>query len=210
MLEKEKSNLEQSDNIIKRHVLFAMGAGLIPVPLIDIVAVATIQRDMLKQLCKQYGQDYNDTSGKALVSTLTGTTLARLTAGKVGSIMKSIPLIGSVLGGVTLASFAGATTYAIGQVVANHFASGGSIIEFNEDHLKVFYKQQLEKGKKVVKEWNQEAATEEEEYEIVTEKQAPIKTTTSLEKATALLKSGLLTEKEFNRVKKRILKEEKE
>ena len=120
---------------------------------------------MIKQLCKVYGQDYNETSGKAFVGTLTSTTLARMTAHSVGSIFKVIPVIGSALGGATVAAFAGATTFAIGQVVARHFDSGGSILDFDSSDLKDFYEEQVEKGKEVVEEWQ---ATIDETLEEVT------------------------------------------
>ncbi len=200
------NKLALTEPIIKRHVIFAMGAGFIPIPVLDIAAVTAVQLDMIKQLCKVYDQDYNETSGKAFVGTLTSTTLARMTAHSVGSIFKVIPVIGSALGGATVAAFAGATTFAIGQVVARHFDSGGSILDFDSEDLKDFYEEQVEKGKEVVEEWQ---ATIDETLEEVT---TPIEEIfeneleTKLAKLEELKEAGLVTETEYKRIKNRILK----
>jgi len=214
--------LEKAQPIIKRHVLFSMGAGFIPIPVVDIAAVTAIQLDMLRQLCKLYDQDYQDSSGKAFVGAIAGTTLSRIAAHNVGSIFKSIPVIGSLLGSVTVSAFAGATTYAIGQVVAQHFASGGSISEFDQEELRKFYEEQLTKGKSVINDWKEEAEawTDEveekaEEFvekveEEITEKMDDLfenELETKLKRLDDLKEAGLVTETEYKRIKNRILKQ---
>lgn len=204
----EVDKLTLTEPIIKRHVIFAMGAGFIPVPVLDIAAVTAVQLDMIKQLCKVYGQDYSETSGKAFVGTLTSTTLARMTAHTVGSIFKVIPVIGSALGGATVAAFSGATTYAIGQVVARHFDSGGSILDFDGEDLKDFYEEQVEKGKEVVEEWQNTIEETLEDVKTSTEDIFESEKESKLAKLESLKEAGLVTETEYNRIKKRIEKEQ--
>jgi len=203
--------LEKAQPIIKRHVLFSAGAGFIPLPIVDIAAVTAIQLDMLRQLCKLYGQDYQDSSGKGFVGAIMGTTIGRIAAYSVGSVLKGIPIIGSVLGGVTVSAFAGATTYAIGQVVAQHFASGGSITEFDADELREFYEEQLKKGKAVVNDWKEEVEDLAEEMEEeITEKMDDLfesELETKLKRLEELKAAGLVTETEYKRIKNRILKQ---
>jgi len=202
----EMNKLSLPEPIIKRHVVFSMGAGFIPIPILDIAAVTAVQLDMIKQLCKVYDQDYNETSGKAFVGTFASTTLARMSAHSVGSIFKAIPVIGSALGGATVAAFAGATTYAIGQVVARHFDSGGSILDFDSEELKDFYEEQVEKGKEVVEEWQNTIEETLEEVTTSTEDIFENELETKLAKLEALKEAGLVTETEYKRIKKRILK----
>ena len=58
MTKKEEVVHEKNiDDIIKRHVYWAIGAGLIPIPAADIAAVTAIQLDMLKQVCSFYDID---------------------------------------------------------------------------------------------------------------------------------------------------------
>ncbi len=202
----EVNKLALAEPIIQRHVIFAMSAGFIPLPIFDIIAVTAVQLDMIKQLCKVYGQDYSETSGKAFVGTLTGTTLARIAARGVGSIFKVIPVIGSALGGATVAAFSGATTYAIGQVVARHFDSGGSILDFDSSDLKDFYEEQVEKGKEMVEEWQTTIDETLEDVKTSTEDIFENELEAKLTKLEALKEAGLVTETEYKRIKARIMK----
>ncbi|MEM6321848.1 MAG: DUF697 domain-containing protein [Bacteroidota bacterium] len=211
MTDHQSNNFKAAQSIIKRHVFFSTGAGFIPVPVLDIVAVSAIQIDMLRQLCKLYGQDFKDSKGKAFVGTLTGTTLSRVAAHSVGSVFKVIPFVGSIVGGVTTSAFAGAATYAIGQVVTQHFASGGSFDNFKVDDLKDFYKEQMEKGKEVVEEWKEEAENLKdeisEEMQETMEELFDNEVDARLAKLESLKEAGLVTETEYKRIKKRIMKD---
>ncbi len=153
----KKSNKEmQADNIIRNHVIWSMGAGFIPVLIADIFAVSALQLDMIRQMCRVYDVDFQETQGKAVVTSLTSTTLARLGA---GSVVKLIPGLGSMLGGATVSAFAGASTFALGEVFKKHFESGGTILDFDPDRLRKYYKEKFEKGKTVAKEWKAEQET---------------------------------------------------
>lgn len=147
------NNLEQADNIIRNHVIWSMGAGFIPVMVADIFAVSALQLDMIRQMCRVYNVDFQETQGKALVTSLTSTTIARLGA---GSIVKLVPGLGSMLGGATVSAFAGASTYALGEVFKKHLESGGTILDFDPDRLRKYYKEKFEKGKTIAKEWQGE------------------------------------------------------
>ena len=62
---------------IRNHVIWSMGAGLIPVLVADIFAVSALQLDMIRQMCRVYDVDFQETQGKAIVTALTSSTLAR-------------------------------------------------------------------------------------------------------------------------------------
>ena len=137
---------KHAETIIRNHVIWSMGAGMIPILVADVFAVSALQLDMIRQLCRVYDVNFSETQGKAIVTSLTSTTIARLTA---GSIIKMLPGVGTIIGGVTVSVFAGASTYALGQVFKKHFESGGTILDFDPARLKKLYKEQFEKGKKV-------------------------------------------------------------
>jgi len=103
---------EQVDKIINNHVLYSMGLGIVPIPLIDIVGVTAAQLDMLSQIGKVYGKPFSDIAGKSFIASVTGTSMARIGA----SFIKAIPGIGSIIGGVSMSIMSGASTYALGQV----------------------------------------------------------------------------------------------
>ena len=141
MSEFEKSNRgESASSIIKNHMIWSMGAGFIPVPIADLFAVSAIQLDMIRQLCKVYDIDFKQTEGKAMITALTGSGLARLGARAV----KFIPGVGSILGGVTMAALSGASTYALGEVFKKHFETGGTFLDFDPERLRMYYNEKFE------------------------------------------------------------------
>jgi uncharacterized protein (DUF697 family) len=191
---------QEAHQIIKKHVLISMGAGLIPIFVLDIIAITAVQTDMIRQLCRVYQVDYHEKQGKVLASALTGTTLGRLAGYTVGSILKIIPGIGTLLGGMALLVTAGGATYALGQVFARHFETGGSIFDLNPEQFKRFYQEQFEKGKDVAKKWKSEEESKQksggENSQLLND----------LKEAEALKASGALTEEEFIRIKEEILR----
>ncbi len=207
---------KHAESIIRNHILFSMGAGVIPVPIVDIFAVSAAQLDMIRQLCKVYDVDFSETQGKAIVSSLTTATLARISA---GSIAKLIPVIGSIVGGIANAVMAGASTYALGHVFKVHFETGGTILDFDVDRLKKLYKEQFEKGKKVAEELRQQQqakrnAAEEAAQEMEPDSVEPVEmkeddTTNGmiahLKQLGELKEAGVITEEEFERMKKKVI-----
>ncbi len=206
MTENKENNNPIANSIIKNHMIWSMGAGLIPVPIADFFAVSAIQLDMIRQLCKVYDIDFKETEGKAIITSLTSSGLARLGARAI----KFIPGVGSVLGGMTLAILSGGSTYALGEVFKKHFETGGTFLDFDPSRLKKYYDEQFEKGKEMAKK------IKDEEEEIQQQVQ-DIKTTKVVEKSMSkdivqkmkdlaeLKKDGLITEEEFQTMKDRLL-----
>lgn len=124
------SHRVEAEKIIRSHVLWAMGGGLIPIPLVDFAAVTAIQLEMLQQLAQLYQVSYTQNTGKTFVSALTGTTIARIGA----SMLKAIPGVGSIIGGASMSVMSGASTYAVGQVAINLFSTSGGLSGFNVDN----------------------------------------------------------------------------
>ncbi len=156
-----KHQNQHAETVIRNHVIWSMGASyIIPLPIADVFAVSALQLDMIRQLCRVYDIDFAETQGKAIVSALTTSTMARAGA---RSLIKVIPVVGSVVGGLTTAAINGASTYALGEVFKKHFANGGTFLDFDTDRLKKLYREKFEKGKKVAKEWKEEAEVAEPE-----------------------------------------------
>lgn len=219
-----KDKNKKSQNIVKSHVIWSMGAGLIPIIAVDIVAITALQLDMIRQLSNVYDLDFKETRGKAIVSSLTTTTLSRMGA---RSLVKMIPFFGSYVGGVALSVMAGASTYALGQVFIKHFEMGGTILDFDPESIKDFYNEQFEKGKDYASAWKgkeKEAMESNDEDEIIIDldKKATKESTKSkndvsesllrpnyedeLRKIKDLKDEGFLTEEEFSELKSKILK----
>jgi uncharacterized protein (DUF697 family) len=178
---------DAAQRLIKEHVVWSVGAGLVPVPLVDFVAVTAVQLDLIRQLCSLHGVGYEEGTGKVWIGALTGGALARVGA----SAIKAIPGIGSLIGGLSMSIASGASTYAVGQVVEKHLAAGGTMGNLNVDAAKATYEKAYEEGKQVAKE-----ASEKKEAGDVFQK---------LEKLGELKQKGVISEAEFEAKKKDLL-----
>lgn len=196
---------EHADSIIKNHAIWSMGAGFIPVPVADFFAVSAVQLDMIRQISRVYDLDFKEAQGKAIISALTGTSLARLGARAV----KFIPGVGSIIGGVTLAVLSGASTYALGEVFKKHFETGGTFLDFDLDRLKTLYNEKFEKGKTYARTWQKEAeaARKQTEEPVQTPTQAQEdardKWLERLEQLYQLKEKGAITEEEYEVLKEK-------
>jgi len=199
--EKEMNQITKNANsIIKNHMIWSMGAGFIPIPIVDLFAVSAIQLDMIRQLTNLYEIDFKETEGKAYITSLTGGLLSRIGARAV----KFIPGVGSVLGGVTLAVLSGGSTYALGEVFKKHFETGGTFLDFDPARLKNYYDEQFEKGKKFAGKVKEEQQHKEE---AVAEAEKKSDSISRLKELADLKNSGVITEEEFAALKKKIIED---
>ena len=201
-----ENRIENSDKIIRNHIVWSMGAGLIPVPIADFFAVSAIQLDMVRQMCKLYDVDFKETEGKAVISSMTGSGLARLGA---RAAIKFIPGIGTVMGGVTMAVLSGASTYALGEVFKKHFETGGTFLDFDTERLTKMYREKFEKGKKVAEDIRKEQEDQKKTVEKVVKMEATQKgkkdVITRLKELGDLKEKGVITEEEFQTMKKKLI-----
>ncbi len=207
--DKQNERSKHADTIIQNHVIWSMGAGLVPILMADILAVSALQIDMIRQLCRVYEVDFSETQGKAIVTSLTSSTLARASA---RSLVKLIPGIGSVIGGVAVSAFAGASTYALGEVFKRHFESGGTILDFDMGRLKKLYKEKFEKGKKIAEELRkkkEESSKSEVEdipsFSNASSVKTPEERIKALKDLAELKEKGLISEEEFQKLKSELM-----
>ena len=139
----------EADKIVTRHTFYAAAAGLIPIPAVDIVAITGIQLKMLASLSKNFDIPFAQNTGKHLIAALTGGAGHRALGGVARSFAKAIPFVGQFIAPVSVSIIAGATTYAIGKVFTQHYASGGTFLNFDPAAVKAYYEEQFEQGKTV-------------------------------------------------------------
>jgi uncharacterized protein (DUF697 family) len=143
------AKLDSSHDLVKKYMWWSMGAGLIPVPLVDIATVSGVQLKMLNDLSKIYGVKFSKNAGKSIISALLGGISAdALSRSYITSILKTIPLIG-VLGSVSMPIYSGAATWAIGKVFIQHFASGGTFLDFDPKKVKDYFMNLFKQGQEM-------------------------------------------------------------
>jgi uncharacterized protein (DUF697 family) len=117
-----------------KHILVyataAGGAGLIPVPYVDVPLVLSIQAKMFQAVGAIYGQPMNVPQMAAIISGLGAGYLGRFAVRELTKLIP-VPGVGSAVSGV----FAAASTYALGIALCEYF---GHILDGNVPDAKRF------------------------------------------------------------------------
>ncbi len=159
------------DKTIKNHVWASIGVGLVPLPMLDMVALTGVQLNLVRKIAKANDIPFMKDKVKSIIGTLLGSILPTTLGPSLASISKTIPIVGQTVGMLTMPMVAGASTYAVGKVFVQHFASGGTFLTFDPEKVKEYYAEMYEEGKKTaeivasdIKKDEPERETEEEEY----------------------------------------------
>lgn len=155
------ARLARAEGIIHRNVLWALGAGIVPFPIADLVAIIAVQVKLLKELSDVYSVPFREDLAKkltaSLVSGLGGVSVGAI----VGmSMAKFIPIVGTTLGVVAVPVVAGACTHATGRVFVMHFESGGTLLDFDPNTVREHYKAEFEAAKEKVTKLQADAPAE--------------------------------------------------
>jgi len=140
---------ERASQVVDRFSLWSGAAGLIPIPIVDVAAVGGVQLLMLRQLSEIYDVPFSENRGKSIIASLAGSVLPANTAMTgamtVGSLVKGVPGIGWAVGALSMPVLSAGATWVIGKVFIQHFASGGTLLDFNPPDYREFIKAQKEK-----------------------------------------------------------------
>lgn len=144
---------QQAAEVIRRNVLWSMGAGVIPFAYVDTAAVLAVQVKLVKELSDVYGIAFRANAGKSAVAALIGSLAAGgasngvMASGLMYGLLRSVPVVGQVVGLATMPAFAAATTYAVGKVFEQHFASGGTFLSFDAKKVEGYFREKFEEAK---------------------------------------------------------------
>jgi uncharacterized protein (DUF697 family) len=178
-----------ADRMIQDHAFYASVGGVIPIPLIDIAAVTVIQLDLVRALARVYHVPFDVATGKAVIASLTGASAARVGA----SLVKALPGVGTISGGIAQAGLAGASTYAVGQLFRLHFSQQGTLADLDPEEALPLYQVLLERGKGAVRSLRSAPGTSVEA------------TTETLERLVRLRERGGIDAEEFQQLKEELL-----
>jgi uncharacterized protein (DUF697 family) len=142
------SKEQAAEQIIKHNLLWSVGAGIIPVPILDAAATAAVQIRMLKQLADLYEVPFREDRIKNICSSLVAGLGAPVVGSAVGiSAIKFVPVLGPMVALLAMPASSAALTYAIGKVFVQHFASGGTFLDFDPKTVREHFAKQYEEGK---------------------------------------------------------------
>jgi uncharacterized protein (DUF697 family) len=133
--------------LVERFSLWSGVAGLLPVPVVDLAAVGAVQIQMLRRISQIYDVPFSKNRGKAIIASLAGTMIPASTGLGVASMIKSVPVAGTAIGSITTPALAVGATYVIGLAFIEHFASGGTLLDFEPPDYREFVKAGMKLGK---------------------------------------------------------------
>jgi len=130
---------QKAEEIINKHILWAMAATAIPIPVLDTVNLIFIQVDMLKSLSKLYEIDFNENIGKTIVSTI----ITSSTATGISLLFRKKKVISRI----SMSLISGALTYALGRIFLSNFEKGvKSIIDIDLKEAEELFDENFERG----------------------------------------------------------------
>jgi len=134
-----------AEKLVERFSLWGGAAGLIPVPFVDLATVGGVQIQMLRRISRIYGVPFSENRGKALIAALAGAMIPAGSGLGAASLLKSVPIAGAVVSALAMPTLSAGATYAIGMAFIEHFASGGTLLDFNPPDYRDFIKTQKRK-----------------------------------------------------------------
>jgi uncharacterized protein (DUF697 family) len=141
---------QMATDLVDRYTAWAAAAGVIPIPVIDVAAVGGVQLKMLRELARIYEVEFSENLGKSVMGTLLGSIMpagvASATSMGVTSALKFVPVVGTAIASIAMPACSAAATYALGKVFILHFASGGTLLDFNPKEYREFMREHATKG----------------------------------------------------------------
>jgi len=137
----------QAMALVKSYVPWSAGAGILPIPIVDMAALIAVQLRMLSKLSQMYQVPFMENGVKSIVTTLLGTVISTNLGVSLGSLVKAIPLVGPIAGIAAVPGMYSAATYAIGRVFVTHFDAGGTFLDFDPQKTRAYFVAEFEKAK---------------------------------------------------------------
>ena len=125
--------------IVHKYMAISAGVSFIPVPVLDVTALATIHMALIKELSDHYDVEFSQHTARNIVIAIG----ASLVPGSVFSIvtskaMKFVAFATKVISAFGLSALSVAVTYAIGRMFVRHFEQGGTLLDFDLEKLHKF------------------------------------------------------------------------
>jgi uncharacterized protein (DUF697 family) len=135
---------QTASKLVDRFAIWSGVAGLVPLPVVDVLAVGGLQVQMLRRLSQIYNVDFSENRGKALIAALAGCMIPATSGMGAASALKAVPVVNILAAGFVMPVLSAGATFAIGKAFIQHFESGGTLLDFNPPDYREFVKAQKE------------------------------------------------------------------
>lgn len=150
VLDNRIKRIDEAHACFKNYTMAAIAVGFVPAPLIDIAALTAIQLKMVHKISSIYDIPFSKNLVKSIIGSIVGGSVAVTLAMPAASLLKLVPILGQTSGMISTAAIGAASTYAIGKIFAEHFESGGTFLDFDEEKARAHFKELYEEGKAFV------------------------------------------------------------
>lgn len=135
------SRADQAMAIVKRNMLWSAGAGLIPIPMAELVAITAVEIKLIKELTDLYETPFRKDVAKSAVVALIG-SLGTVSVGNMMAygMLRFVPVIGLPFAFASVSAVAAGVTYAIGKVFTAHFETGGTLLDFDAEKMREHFR----------------------------------------------------------------------
>jgi len=122
--------------LVERFAFWAGAAGAIPVPGVDLAGVAAVQVQMVRRLAEMFDVEFSRDRGKAVVAAVGGAVITGSSGLGAASLTKTVPVLGPAVSAIAVPTLAAGATFAIGIAFLEHFATGGTLLNFDLQKLR--------------------------------------------------------------------------
>jgi uncharacterized protein (DUF697 family) len=119
---------EKARRIAHNYVGWAVGAGLIPFPLVDIGSLVVLQVKMLTEIAELYEVPLERERARTLVmSTVGSVTSQGIALAGIPALLKFVPVLGTLLGIAIMPAAAATSTLAMAEIFIRHIETHGRL-----------------------------------------------------------------------------------
>jgi uncharacterized protein (DUF697 family) len=141
-----RSKRDRASDIVRSNLAWSAAAGVLPLPLFDLIAITGVQLKMVAEISAVYKVPFSEHAARSVILSLLGTLGGGAVATAfVASAFKFIPVAGPLAAWTTLPIAASAVTHSVGHVFIEHFERGGTILDLDAARLKHFFKEEYSK-----------------------------------------------------------------
>ena len=134
--------------IVKKWSQWSVAGGFVPLPVVDSLLISGAQVAMIRELCIHYDVPFKKKVAIAVASGLLGgaatTTVAQVAT---RTVVRSMPIIGTLFTLTAEPALSYATTYGIGHAFIKHFEADGTLETFNPTEMKQSLAEHIQQGK---------------------------------------------------------------
>ena len=137
---------QKAMELVNSYLPWSVGASMVPIPGVDMLALTALELRMLAKLSEMYGLTFMENGVKNIVASLIATIVSTNLGAGLGSLLKLVPIVGPIASIAAMPGLYSAATYAIGRVFVTHFEAGGTFLDFDPQQTRAYFISEFKKA----------------------------------------------------------------